>query len=115
MSYEMIGKFRIELDKTYYLSYAGGKRELPQAQQREWNKTLQLPGELKLKEQYKIGLQNNPNVVPLRGVELMQFVKELKFIPFFDRNFDKTHLLQLTDLLVYESIKAKSYEMAMNK
>jgi hypothetical protein len=113
MSYEMIGNHRIELDGTFYLSYAGGKRELPQAQQKEWNKTLQLPGDLKLKEQYKIGLQNNPNVIPLKGHQLMEFIKELKFVPFFDRNFEKTHLLQLTNVLIYESIRAKSYEIAM--
>ena len=113
MSHEMIGNYRIELNQDYYLTYAGGKRELPQAQQREWNKTLQLPGELKLKEQYKIGLHNNPNVVPLKGHQLMEFIRELKFVPFFDRNFDKTHLLQLTNILVYESIRAKSYELAI--
>ena len=113
--YETIGKYKILLNETYYLAYAGGKRELAAKDQKEYNKTLQLPFILQRKELHKIGFEKNPNLVPLTGRQLLGFIKELKFIPFFDQYFEHTKLLQLNDLLIYESIKAKSYEMAMNQ
>ena len=42
-------------------------------------------------------------------------IEELKFVPFFDRAFNNTHMLKLTDVVVFESIKQKSYELAMKK
>jgi hypothetical protein len=111
--YETIGTYKIFLDETYYLAYAGGKRELSARDQKEYNKTLQLPFILQRKELHKIGFDKNPNLVPLKGRQLMAFIKELKFIPFFDQYFEHTKLLQLNDLIIYEAIKAKSYEMAM--
>ena len=111
--YEVIGNHKIYLDQIYYIAYAGGKRELTNSQQKEWNKTIHLPELLKIKEQKKIGLDNNPNVVPLTGMMLMTFVKELNFIPIFDQFFEHSRLLKLTNIIIYESIKAKSYEIAL--
>jgi hypothetical protein len=111
--YEKIGKYTIYLDQMYYLSYAGGHRELPVKQQKDWDRTLQLPGILKVKEQNKLGLDSNPNVVPLTGMQLMSFIRELHFVPFFDRAFESTHVIQLTDRLIYESIRLKSYDVAL--
>jgi hypothetical protein len=112
-NYEKIGDNVIYFDQMYYLAYAGGTRGLPAKNQRDWNKTLQLPGLLQVKERIKLGLENNPNVIPLRGIDLLSFIKELNFIPLFDRAFENTHLLKLTNLVIYESIKAKSYQIAM--
>lgn len=112
-SYETIGKFPIYFDQTYFLCYAGGSRGLTNKQQKEWDKTLQLPGELQLIERKKLGPENNPNIIPLKGRDLLIFIKELKFVPFFDLSFPTTHMVKLTDIVIYESIKAKSYEMAM--
>lgn len=111
--YEKIGNYTIHFDQMYYLAYAGGFRELPKKDQKEWNKTLQLPGLLKVEEQKKLGIGKNPNVIPLKGIDLLSFIKELQFVPFFDTYFEKTHLLKLTDIVIYESIKQKSYEIAM--
>jgi hypothetical protein len=111
--YELIGQFPIYLDQQYFLAYAGGHRELPAKQQKDWNKTLQLPELLRIKERNALGMENNPNVVPLRGRELLAFIKELKFVPFFDRAFESTHLVKLTDIIIYESIKAKQYDIAL--
>lgn len=113
MSYEMIGKYRINLNENYYLAYAGGHRELPEKDQKEYNKILSLPYLLQRKELAKIPFEKNPNVVPMKGRQLLSFIRELKFIPLFDSFFEKSHLVQLSDLLVYESIKAKSYEIAL--
>lgn len=107
--YEKIGKHPIYFDQIYYLAYAGGTRDLVQKDQKEWNKTLQLPGLLKVKEQLKLGRDKNPNVIPLNGIELLTFVKELQFVPFFDQYFEHTHLLKLTDIMIYEDIKQKSF------
>jgi len=112
---ERIGNYTIYLDQTYYLAYAGGKRELTKDKQKAWEKTLYLPELLKVKEQLKLGIENNPNVIPLTGSALMSFIKELNFVPFFDRAFQNTHLLKLTDLIIYESIKQKNYELALRK
>jgi len=114
MKCEKIGKHNIFLDGLYFIAYAGGKRELPEKDQKEYNKTLHLPFVLQRKELKKIPLEKNPNVVPLKGRDLLSFIKELKFVPFFDQNFDRTHILQLTDIIIFESIKQKSYELALN-
>jgi len=112
-AYEMIGKYPIYLDEEYYLAYAGGKRELPAKDQKEYNKILHLPLILQRKELKKIPQKNNPNVIPLKGRDLMMFIKELKFVPFFDTFFEQSHLIKLTDLIIYESIKQKSYDIAL--
>ena len=106
--FEKIGNYKIYLDDVYYLAYTGGARELGSKEQKEWDKTELLPGLLQVKERNKLGLDKNPNVVPLRGVQLMEFIKDLNFIPMFDRAFQSTHLLKLTDLIAYEYIKQHS-------
>lgn len=106
--FEKIGQHTIFFDQIYYLAYAGGKRELKQTDQKNWNKTLLLPDLVKVKEQIKLGQSNNPNLIPLKGIELLSFIKELKFVPFFDRAFEKTRLLKLTNILIYNTIKEKA-------
>lgn len=108
-NYEIIGNHKIYFDQMYYLAYAGGSRELKKEDKKNWDKTLHLPGELKVKEQLKLGRENNPNIVPLTGIQLLEFIKDLNFIPFFDHYFEHTHVLQLSDLFIYEDIKQKSY------
>lgn len=111
--YEKIGNHIIYFEKMYYIAYAGGHRELSKEKQRNWDRTLQLPGILKTKEQNKLGLMNNPNVVPIKGIDLLSFFRELGFIPFFDSNWSQSGVLQLTDAIIYESIKQKSYDIAL--
>lgn len=111
--YEKIGKYTINFDDIYYLAYAGGYRELTAKDQKEYNKILTLPFVLQRKELHKLGFDKNPNVVPLKGIHLLSFIKELKFVPIFDTFFEQSHLLKLTDIIIYESIRQKSYEIAM--
>lgn len=111
--FENIGKHRIYLDQIYFICYAGGRRELPEKDQREYNKIINLPFALQQKEKQKIPLEKNPNVVPLKGRQLLSFIKELNFVPFFDSNFENTRMLKLTDIIIFEAMRAKSYEMAL--
>ena len=111
--YEKIGNNIINFDDMYYIAYAGGTRELPDKEQKEWSRTLLLPGELQTRERLKIPMDSNPNVVPIKGIHLLSFIRELKFVPLFDKFFDRTHVIKLTDVLIYESIRAKSYELAL--
>jgi hypothetical protein len=111
--YERVGRHVIWFDKEYYVAYAGGVRDLTKEKQRDWNKTLLLPGDLKYKEQHKLGWKNNPNVVPMKGIDIISLMRELRFVPLFDHYFEHTHLLKITDVIVYESIKQKSYQIAM--
>ncbi len=111
--YESIGTHKIYLDDLYFLAYAGGKRELAAADQKEYNKIINLPLILQRKELRKLPQEKNPNVIPLKGSQLLSFIKELKFVPFFDSFFNQTHVLQLNDIIIYESIKQKSYDVAL--
>jgi len=111
--FEKIGAYTIYFDQIYYLAYAGGHRELTKDKQKAWDRTLGLPELLKIKEQHKLSLECNPNVVPLTGEALLGFIRDLKFVPFFDRAFNNTHLVKLTDVIIYESIKQKSYDIAL--
>ena len=113
MKYETIGAFKIFFDEMYYIAYTGGMRELPAKDQKEYNKIMSLPLILQRTELRKISLDKNPNVVPVKGINLLSFIKELKFVPFFDSFFEQTHMLKLTDLVIYESIRQKNYEIAM--
>jgi hypothetical protein len=110
---EKIGSHVIYFDITYFIAYAGGHRELPAKEQKEYDKVIRLPLLLQQKELAKIPLENNPNVVPVKGVHLLSFIRELKFVPFFDKFFEQTHVLKLTDIVIYESIRQKNYELAM--
>lgn len=111
--YEKIGPHTVYLDETYYIAYAGGKRELPAKDQKEYNKIINLPPVLQRKELKNIPFEKNPNVVPIKGSMLMSFVRELNFVPFFDQFFSKSHLIKLTDRIVFESMKTKSYDAAL--
>ena len=111
--YTTIGKYSIIWDETYYIAYAGGKRELASKDQIEYNKTLLLPFQLMRQEQKKLGFDKNPNVIPIQGLKLLELIKEKSFVPFFDTFFEQSHLVQINDAIVYESMKQKSYEIAM--
>lgn len=112
--YTQIGKHVIEWDETYYIAYAGGKRELPEKDLKEYNKAANsgLPELLRAKEIIKLGFDKNPNVVPIRGIDLIELFKDRSFVPFFDSNFKFSKLLQVNNQIIYESIKIKSYEIA---
>ena len=115
MKYQQIGEYKIFFDETYFVAYAGGKREIPEKDQKTYNKILTLPFDLKMKELHKFGLAKNPNVIPISGRILLEFIIDGKFVPFFDTFFNETKLLQISDFIVYESMKAKSYDMALGK
>lgn len=112
--YSKIGQHEIIWDEVYFIAYAGGKRELPEKDLKAYNKVANggLPDLLRAKEIHKLGFDKNPNVVPITGLKLLEIIKERQFVPFFDRAFKQTHLLQVNDMIVYESIKQKSYELA---
>lgn len=113
MKSETIGNHKIFFDEMYYIAYAGGTRELPDKDKKEYRKIMSLPLILQRQELRKIPLEKNPNVIPIKGINLVSFIKELKFIPFFDSFFEQTHMLKLTDIVIYESIRQKNYEIAM--
>jgi hypothetical protein len=102
----------IEFDKVYALCYTGGKRELPEKDQKEYNRILTLPFHLQAVEKHRQKLWENPekdpNVVPLKGIQLLGFIKELHFVPIFDAYFEHTRRVFLTSRLDYELIKARS-------
>ena len=110
---ETIGKYTIHFDEVYYLAYAGGTRDLPDKDKKEYQKVQSIPwGLARQKELAKFPKEKNPNVIPMTGMKLMSFIKELNFVPIFDTFFEHTHLLKLTDIIIYESIKQKNYEIA---
>ena len=81
---------------------------------KEYNRAANggLPDLLRAKEILKLGFEKNPNVVPIKGLQLLELFKDRQFVPFFDSNFKFSRLLQVNDKIVYESIKLKSYEIA---
>lgn len=118
--YSKIGQNIIEWDEIYYIAYAGGKRDLLEKDMKEYNKAANsgLPDLLRAKEIAKLGLDKNPNVVPVKGIIIIEFFKDRNFVPFFSPNFMRCgyhgyRLLLLNDKIIYESIKQKSYEIAM--
>lgn len=115
MNFEKIGRHRIYFDQIYYIAYAGGQRGVPEKDLKEYNNILRLPLILKQKELQKFGFDRNPNVIPIKGIILLEFIKDLDFTPFFDQYFEQSHLIQLNDLIIYESIKQKSYDIALKK
>ena len=111
--YIKVGRNSIFFDETYFIAYTGGKRELPEKQKKEYNRLIRMPFEIKKKEMLKMPMENNPYLVPIKGIVLAEFIKERGFIPLFDKFFEHTKMIQLSDAIVYEAMKAKNYEMAM--
>lgn len=112
-AYTQFGKYTIYHSDQYFLAYTGGKRNLSDKQEKAWKSTLMLPLQLQIKEQGKLGLENNPNVVPVKGIDIIEIVKERGFIPLFDPDFKNSRLLKTADRLSYECMKAKSYNKAL--
>lgn len=108
-----IGQYVIEWDGIYYIAFAGGKRELPEKDMEEYNKTLLLPEQLQRKERIKLGPEKNPYLIPIKGIDLLSIIKEANYMPFFDQFFQFSRTLQVNNQIVYESMKQKSYEIAM--
>ena len=54
--------------------------------------------------------EKDPNVVPLKGIKLLEFIRDLNFIPIFDNYFEHTHRIFLTDKAAYEYIKIHTKE-----
>jgi len=108
-----IGQYVIEWDSIYFIAYSGGTRELSAKDMKEYNKTLLLPEQLQRKEKIKLGPEKNPNLVPIKGIDLVGIIKEANYMPFFDQFFHFSKTLQVNNRIVYESMKQKSYEIAM--
>ena len=87
MSGQKYGQYFVDNNETYFITYAGGKRELPKKDQDNYDKALMLPGVAQRIELNRLGLDKNPNVVPSLGWKLNEIIKDLKFIPFFDPAF----------------------------
>ena len=115
MASVQFGKYTIHGDQMYFLAYAGGTRELQKKDQDNYNKILTLPFEAQRNELKKIGFEKNPNVVPIRGKDLLDVIRDKKLVPFFDCFFDQSHLLQINDIIVFESLRAKSYDIALGR
>ena len=109
--YTRIGQYTIHWDEIYFIAYAGGKRELPEKDQKEYNKIHSLPFALQRQELKKLGPEKNPNLIPIKGLDLLSIIKELGYMPFFDQFFEQSKMLQVNDSIVYESMKLKSYEI----
>jgi len=110
--FQKIGNYVIEFDQTYALCYSGGKRDLPKKDMDEYNKILTLPLHLQAIEKNRMKLwanpEKDPNVVPIKGVILLEYIRDLKIIPIFDNYFVHTKRIFLTDLASYEWIKQKT-------
>lgn len=102
----------IDDNEIYFIAYAGGKRELVKKDQDNYNKAILLPWEAQRNELKRLGPMNNPNLIPINGKKLYDMLKEKKLVPFFDSFFEISHVLQVNDLIIYESIKAKNYDLA---
>lgn len=113
MNPHVFGAYTVYPDQTYFLAYAGGKRDLLIADQKNYERALGLPLLAQIEELRRLGNEKNPNVVPIKGSELITLIRDRELVPMFDKFFEYTHLLQVNSLIIYESIKAKSYDMAL--
>lgn len=109
--YTKIGQYTIFWDEIYFIAYAGGKRDLPEKDMKEYQRTLSLPFQLQRQELKKLGPEKNPNLIPIKGLDLLSIIKEAGYMPFFDHFFSQSKMLQVNDSIVYESMKLKSYEV----
>ena len=109
--YAQIGPYIIYWDEIYYIAYSGGKRELPAKDQKLYEKTLLLPEVLKRKELKKLGPAGTPFTVPIKGIDLLEIIKDAGYTPFFDRFFNESKMIQVNNSMVYESMKQKSYDL----
>ena len=113
--YQQIGQFRIYFDEVYYLAYSGGTRELSSKDMKDYQRALSLPLIAQRNELERLGPDKNPNLVPIKGRDLLGFIIDGKYTPFFDPGFNQSRRLQINDKIVFEAMKAKSYELAMRE
>lgn len=113
--YTKLGRYTVFWDEIYFIAYAGGKRELPEKDQKEYDRIAKgsMPDVLKTVEIKKLGNEKNPNLIPIKGIDLLSIIKEANYMPFFDKFFDVSKTLQVNNAIIYESMRQKSYEIAM--
>jgi len=109
------GQYVIDTDDTYFLAYGGGRRGLLKQDQADYDKAISLPWEAQRSELKRLGHTKNPNVVPISGKDLIELIREKNMVPFFDQFFEQSHLLQVNDVLIFESMRAKSYDLLLGK
>jgi hypothetical protein len=111
--YQKFGQYVINFDDIYYLTYTGGTRDLVDKDKKEYENIKKLPDQLQWKELLKFGDDKNPMIVPIKGMVLMEFIVDGRYTPFFDRFFQYSKRLQINNLVVYEAMKQRNYEVAM--
>jgi len=120
---ETIGNYTIYLNKTYFLAYSGGtgiselpedgRQQLSERDQKEYNKILTLPLLAQKNELAKMPMEKNPNVFPIKGKKLLEYIKDFGTVPFFDSFFNKTGIIKLTNSLAFEYIKKRTNDEHM--
>ena len=106
------GKYRIENDQTiYFVAYTGGRRELIKRDQDAYDKALRLPEEAQQAELIRLGPTKNPNIIPIEGRVLLEYIRNFKLTPMFDSFFEQSHKLQINNSMVIEAMRQKSYDV----
>ena len=106
--YEVVAGRTIFFDEVYFLAFVGQSRELPADKDKEYRRALTLPFAAQRAEMKRLGPEANPNLIPVKGLTLLEMIREKKMVPFFDQFFDQSRILQTTDRIVYEAMRAKS-------
>jgi hypothetical protein len=110
------GKYEIDEDLVYYIAYAGGTREMSPKDEKEYKGVIALPyGAARQKALRDLGPEKDPHLIPIQGKKLIEIIIDANLTPLFDLYFDRTHALQISDEIVYESIRQKNYDLARGK
>ncbi len=84
----------IECHEVYFVYFPDKKREMTAAQRENYDQARNFPvyGPL-----FAAGVspQDNPNVLPMTGMEMMEVASKNGYIPVFDQDFQKSHRVTL--------------------
>jgi hypothetical protein len=106
-----IGKYRLYFDEEYYLAYSGKRRKLSKKDEIEYQSIIALPfGDYQRDLLHKLPRNKNPELIPLSGRRVLEYIRDLNFVPMFDLYFKDTRTITLTDEFAYEYILNREYK-----
>jgi hypothetical protein len=85
---------QIDLAQTYYVMFADAKRQLTPEQVAKYRRISMWPSKLQEMLLAKLPPEENPNITPMTGKQLIEFSAQ-GYIPIFDLRFQESRKLTL--------------------
>lgn len=90
-------------DETYFVLYVG-EQKLTKKQRTDYDEILNYPAQLQIQELYKLNPNKHPKIIPMKGIQILNYIFEQGYEPIYDIGFKERKRLTLIKKIYYEKI-----------